>query len=59
MFFVSASLANTNKLNGLSTREHATNNCLCEKHSVPESKPQMEIIWPCDLLIVNANLMRN
>ncbi|XP_015185693.1 PREDICTED: odorant receptor 13a-like [Polistes dominula] len=55
------SLANTNKLDGLPTREHATYNCPCEKHGVLKSKPQTDIVWPWDLLIViaNANLIGN
>lgn len=61
IFLVSPYLANTNKLDGLSTWEHATYNCPCEKHGVPKSKPQTDIVWPWDLLIViaNANLIGN
>jgi hypothetical protein len=42
-------------------QEHATYNCLCEKHDVLKSKPQTDIIWPWDLLIVitNDNLIGN
>jgi hypothetical protein len=42
-------------------REHATYNCSREKHNVLKSKPQTDIVWPCDLLIViaNANLIGN
>ena len=38
--FVSRSLANTNKIDGLPTREHATYNCPCDKHDVRKSKEQ-------------------
>lgn len=47
-----------NKLDGLPTREHATYNWPCEKHGFSRSNPQMDIVWPCDLLIVIANAKR-
>jgi hypothetical protein len=42
-------------------REHAIYNCPSEKHDVLKSKPQTNIVWPCDLLIViaNANLIEH
>jgi hypothetical protein len=42
-------------------RQHATYNCLCEKHDVLKSKLQTDIVWPWDIFIVitNANLIGN
>jgi hypothetical protein len=42
-------------------QEHATYNCPRETHDVFKSKPQTEIVWPWDLLIVieNINLIGN
>ena len=61
IFFVIPSLANTNKLDGLSTRNYATYNCPDEKHDVLKSEPQTDIVWASDLLkvIANANLIGN
>ena len=46
IFFVIPSLANTNKLDGLSTRDYATYNCPGDKHYILKSKPHPDIVWP-------------
>ena len=55
------SLANTNKLDSLPTRDHIMYNFPCEKHDVLKSEPQTDIVWASDLLkvIANANLIGN
>lgn len=61
IFWVSPSLANTTKLNDLPTREHATYNCLFEKHAVRKSKPQQtsfSLETYCHV-IASANLIGN
>ena len=45
-FFVIPSLANTNKLDSLFTRDYATYNCPGKKHDILKSKPKMNIVWP-------------
>jgi hypothetical protein len=57
-FFFIPSFAYTNKLDGLRAC-HV--NFPCEKHDVLKSKPQTDIVWHWDLLIViaNTNLIGN
>ena len=46
-----------NKLDSFPTREHATY-WPCENTIFSRSNPQIDIVWPCDLLIVMANAKR-
>ena len=55
LFLKSLSLANTNKLVGLPTREYATYNCPCEKHIFPKSKVHRDVVWPRDISNGSAN----
>ena len=47
----------TNKSDSFPTQECAYN-WSWEKHGFSKSKPQIVIVWPCDLLIVIANAKR-
>ena len=58
IFLVNAWGIFTNKFEGFLTLERATYNWLWEKHGFSKSKPQIVIVWPCDVLIVIAKAKR-